>query len=132
MSGNQNYFCSYCGASIAPNDAFCNNCGQSVTATQAPQPTYAPPKTETVGSTSYIPPSSQPGYVSGGHARPEQEKASTGLIILSLFIPIVGIILAIVKASNGQGQAAKAYGIAAAAGIAVGFFLNFIPFFSFF
>lgn len=132
MSRSQNYFCSYCGASIAPNDVFCNNCGQPVTESQAPQSAYAPPKTETVGSTNFGPPSSQPGYVSGGYTRPKQEKASTGLIILSLFIPIVGIILAIVKASNGQGQAAKAYGIAAAVGIAVGFFLNFIPFFSFF
>lgn len=129
MSRNQNYFCSYCGASMAPNDAFCNNCGQSVTETQAPQPTYAPPKTEIVGSTSYGPPSSQPGYVSGGYTRPAQEKASTGLIVVSVIIPIVGIILAVVKASKGQGQAAKAYGIAGAVGFAIGFFLNFMPFF---
>jgi uncharacterized membrane protein YvbJ len=129
VSGNQNYFCSYCGASIAPNDMFCNNCGQSVAEPQAPQPTYTPPKTETVGSTSYIPPSSQPGYASVGYQKPAQEQASTGLIILSFIIPLVGIILAIVKASNGQNQAAKAYGIAAVVAIVLGFFLNFIPFF---
>jgi len=129
VSGNQNYFCSYCGASIVPNDAFCSNCGQPVTESQAPQSTtYAPPVTETVGSTSYGPPSSQPGYVSGGYTRPAQEKASTGLIVVSFIIPLVGIILAIVKASKGQGQAAKAYGIAGAVGFAIGFFLNFVSF----
>lgn len=132
MSGNQSYFCSYCGASLAPNDAFCNNCGQSVTETQSPQPTYAPPKTETLGSTTFGSPPSQPGYVSGGYTKPAQEKASTGLIVVSFIIPIVGVILAIVKASQGQGQAAKAYGIAGAVGFAIGLLLNFIPFFSFF
>lgn len=129
MSGNQSYFCSYCGASLDPNDAFCNNCGQSVIETQSLQPTYAPPKTETVGSTTFGSPSTQPGYVSGGYTKPAQEKASTGLIIVSFIIPIFGLILAIIKASNGQGQAAKSYGIACAVGFAIGFVLNFIPFF---
>ena len=132
MSGNQRYFCSYCGASIAPEDAFCNNCGQSTSETQSEQPTYAPPQTETLGSTSYAPQQySQPGYVAGGYAKPVQQKASTGLIILSFIIPLVGLILAIVNGSKGQSQAAKSYGIAAAVGFAITLALNFIPWFGF-
>jgi hypothetical protein len=63
-------------------------------------------------------------------AAPEgEQKANGGFIALSIFFPIVGIILGIVEMSKGNKKAGKTYIITAIISWAVWFLLGIIPLF---
>ncbi len=61
---------------------------------------------------------------------PVEEKANVGFIVLSVFFPIVGIILGCVDISKGKKRSGKAYIITAviawAASIALGFLIGML------
>jgi len=50
-----------------------------------------------------------------------EEKANVGLIILTVFFPIIGIILGIIEINKGNKKAGKTYLIAAGIAVAVSF-----------
>ena len=81
--------CSNCGQEIADMAVVCPNCGT---------PTNA---------------QNQPVFDAG------EEKANVGLIILSVFVPIVGLILGIMEISKGNKKAGKTYLITVGIVIAV-------------
>ena len=86
-------FCSNCGSTIDDNAAVCIHCG-AVTAR---------------GMSMGV----------GGVKAPvdPNEPANGGFIVLSLLIPLVGIILGAIESSNGKKRAGKAYIISAVASI---------------
>lgn len=86
--------CSNCGREIADMAVVCPNCGT---------PTNA---------------QTQPVFDSG------EEKANVGLIILSVFIPLVGIILGCIEMSKGNKKAGKTYLITVGIVIAAEFLLG--------
>lgn len=61
-----------------------------------------------------------------GYEPVEEEKANVGFIVLSVFFPIVGIILGCVDISKGKKRSGKAYIIAAVVAWAVSFVLGFL------
>ena len=90
-------FCANCGKELSDEATMCPHCCYIVSSTT--QPTQKP----TV----------------------EEPKASTGLVVLSVFLPIVGLILAIVKWRDTP-RSAKKYLIAALIGWSVSFLLNIL------
>jgi predicted nucleic acid-binding Zn ribbon protein len=130
-------FCSNCGAPIGYDERFCPNCGVAITAQPQQQPQY--PSTATSGPTPYAPSQAaptigmincptcgasiradsyccktcntvlqRPGYIPPSAAR--ADSVSAGLVILSVFIPLAGIILGIVRLSQGRQKEAAVYG----------------------
>jgi len=85
--------CPNCGREIADMAVVCPNCGTPVS------------------------PQNQPNINMG------EEKANVGLIILTVFFPIVGIILGIVEMNKGNKKAGKTYLITA--GIVVAAYILF-------
>jgi len=55
----------------------------------------------------------RPGYIPPSAAR--ADSVSTGLVILSIFVPLAGIILGIVRLSQGRRREAAVYGLIGAA-----------------
>ncbi|MBQ7202706.1 MAG: zinc ribbon domain-containing protein [Eubacterium sp.] len=91
-----------------------------------PQPQQAQPQQGFVPPQQNIPPQqnfmqNQPPFV----AAPVEEKASIGLAILSFFIPIVGLILFLTK-KDERPKTAKACGLAAIIGFAIGLILSIV------
>lgn len=83
--------CPNCGREIADMAVVCPNCGTPVS------------------------PQNQPNINMG------EEKANVGFIILTIFFPIVGIILGIIEINKGNKSAGKTYLITAGIVVAVSF-----------
>lgn len=105
-----NKFCPSCGAPIASDAPTCQYCGASLT--QNAQPAQQQPTYPNQGG---YPPYQQAPYQQTPYQDPYQpgvpapkDKASIGLIIVSLLIPIVGVILGIVNWKKTP-NAAKTY-----------------------
>lgn len=110
-------YCTNCGKELEDNAQFCTACGTPVPPSENAAPNqnsgvyYAAPDQ---GNNNGYP---QNGYNNGypnGYtpAPPVEDKASVGLIIVSVLFPLVGIILAIVNWKK-KPAAAKKYLIAA-------------------
>ena len=86
-------FCTNCGSTIDDNAAVCIHCG-AVT-----------PRGMTMGV--------------GGTKAPvdPNEPASSGLVVLSAFVPLAGIILGATESSKGRKRASKSYFIGAIVGM---------------
>lgn len=130
-------FCKYCGKEVEQNATICVNCGGEVTplapdgtipannAATPQQPIY--PQQGANGyppQNGYYPPPypPQPYYPPPKYVDPNAP-ANGGLIALSIIIPIVGIILGLVKMSDGEKKAGKTYLTAAL--ITMGVYLVF-------
>ena len=119
-------FCKYCGKEVEQNALICANCGGEVTPLAsdgtipadppAPQQPMLPQQGAPNGYPppyGYYPPPypPQPYYPPPRYVDPNAP-ANGGLIALSIIIPLVGIILGLVKISDGEKRAGKAYLIA--------------------
>ena len=80
-------FCNKCGNEIPTDSTFCVKCGAKLETAQPIQ----------------------------NYSQPIEEKINVGLVILSVMLPLVGIILGIVYLVNQNKRAGKAYLIAAIA-----------------
>lgn len=100
-------FCKSCGKEINDNAVVCPFCGCQ---TGVPQQPYAQ---QNVYQNQY--PQQQGG-----------DEINVGLVILSIFIPIVGIILGAVNISNGKKKSGKAYLTAGIIVAAIGIVISII------
>ena len=97
-------FCKSCGKEINDQAVVCPYCGVQTGAVQntPQQPNYG-----------YQQPMNQP------YNQNDVDETNVGLVILSVLIPIVGIILGAVNMSNGKKKSGKAYLLAGVITIAV-------------
>lgn len=86
-------YCKYCGKQIDDNTIVCPYCGVQTGAVQIipPQPNY--------------------GYQQNNqqYTQNDPDEVNVGIVVLSVFIPIVGIILGAVNIGNGRKKSGKAY-----------------------
>lgn len=92
--------CPYCGTTLPSGSNICPNCGSALSTqeTQQVQTTFVQSKSDVDAN----------------------EKASGGLIALSIIIPIVGIIMGIVFMATGKKHAGKVYLLAGLISTGVG------------
>ena len=106
--------CSSCGAEIEPGMTQCSYCGQPVETTSSGNIQYG--QTQNVTPNAYVPNANQA----------EEDKVSVGLVIVSVLIPLVGIIVGIVNMSKGKKKSGKIYLIVAIAVWAVSFLFQIL------
>lgn len=134
-------FCQYCGKEVEQGSTSCSGCGaqlnnpmyntaQNAAPIPPQQPTPYPPQ----GMPNQMSPH-QGYYPQGCYQKPPVDPdapANVGFIILSVFFPIIGIILGAVKFSDGAKREGKAYLIAALVTIGVSVVLTILCFSMFF
>lgn len=110
--------CTNCGAEIAPGAQFCQVCGSTAVQTQT-NPTYQQP----YQNNPYGQPAQQSQFANQPMAQGQvsYEDAGWGLKILSLLIPIVGLIMYFINKNNAPVKAKSCIIFAA-----IGFGLSFI------
>ena len=116
-------YCPNCGTAVADESAFCTECGAALSQIGAqtaapehtqtgfdqvqPAPVTAPVTTTTVNTVNYV-----PAPETFEQPQQQEEKVSAGLIVLSVFFPIVGFILFFANKKK-KPKTAKICGIAA-------------------
>ncbi len=103
-------FCKYCGKEVIQGDTICPNCGGEIDIPVNNMPPPQPMPSQQAQPVVYAPPGGYyvPPYPPMQYVDPDPP-ANGGLIALSIIIPIVGIILGIIKMSDGQKRAGKTY-----------------------
>lgn len=109
-------FCKNCGNPLNDNSVFCSNCGAQITADNNAPQNEVPQQNYPQDNMNYQPYPVQNPYQQGYYgAQPPMQQPmvddtpSTGLKVLSFFIPLVGLILFCVQNSD-KPVSAKAYG----------------------
>lgn len=106
-------FCKSCGKEINDQAVVCPHCGvQTGVVQQIPQ------QVNYGGQQNYTAPQQNP-YPNQYPQQNEVDEVNVGLVVLSVLIPIVGIILGAVNSSNGKKKSGKAYLTAGIIAIAV-------------
>ena len=114
-------YCPGCGKQITVNDHYCPYCGKQLNSDQQPSYTVTEPQYQgqySAGNPNY---NYRPDY---GHVNGD-DAPSIGYSIISVFVPIIGIILYFLFKRNYPNRA-QACGIAAL----IGFLINLIIVFS--
>ena len=93
--------CSSCGAEIEPGMTQCSYCGQPVENTASGNIQYG--KTQNVTPNAYDPNAMQA----------QEDKVSVGLVVLSVLIPLAGVIIGIVNMTKGKKKSGQVYLIVA-------------------
>ncbi len=124
---SKNIFCSNCGEKVQEGMQFCNSCGAKVVevapeAVAEPQATPTP-QTETSGPDAV----GAPKVISTPPTKDEKNKLIL-FMVLSIIIPIVGIVLGIIKYNKKDKKSGQHYILCGLAGILLGICSYTIPY----
>ena len=128
---SKNVFCSNCGEKVQEGMQFCGSCGakvvevatEAVTETVTEPQTTPTPKTETSGPAEVGAPT-----VIGTPPTKEEKNKLILFMILSIIIPIVGIVLGIIKYNKKDKKSGQHYVMCGLAGILFGITTGTIPY----
>jgi len=122
MSTNE--FCPNCGDKLAKGVQFCASCGAK-TESVVKEETQTPPQTE---SSEPVPADVGKPAATGTPPTADEKNKLILFMILSIFIPIVGIVLGIIKYNKNDQKSGQFYLICGGAGILLGVLGGSVPY----
>ncbi len=128
---SKNVFCSNCGEKVQDGMQFCDSCGAKIVevATEAVTETVAEPQATPTPQTETSGPAAVGAPVAIGTPPTKEEKNKLILfMILSIIIPIVGIVLGIIKYNKKDKKSGQHYILCGLGGILLGVCSGTIPY----